>query len=95
MAFVRTTGGLLQLQSHQLTNADLRQAADFAREVLKKPELSDRILAAQRKQGPAPSTPAAANVRVLSRHPLSRHPDRQAPVLDDLDAFSPELFRAA
>lgn len=90
MAFVRTTGGLLQLQSHKLTNADLRQAADFAREVLKKPELSDRILAAQRKQGPAQSQPAAGNVR-----PLARHPDRQAPVLDDLDAFSPELFRAA
>ncbi|MBB3196429.1 hypothetical protein [Roseateles terrae] len=90
MAFVRTTGGLLQLQSHKLTNADLRQAADFARQVLKKPELSDRILAAQRKQGAAQAKPAAATV-----YPLSRRTDRQAPVLDDLDAFSPELFRAA
>ncbi|WAC72818.1 hypothetical protein OU995_25410 [Roseateles sp. SL47] len=94
MAFVRTTGGLLQLQSHKLTNADLRQAADFARDVLKKPELSNRILAAQRKQGATPSTQssyqASHNVR-----PLSGRVDHQAPVLDDLDAFSPELFRAA
>jgi|GEM_PF-5446643 len=90
MAFVRTTGGLLQLQSQKLTTADFRQAADYARDVLKKPELSDRILAAQRKHGASAAPVAGQNVR-----PLSRRADPQAPVLDDLDAFSPELFRAA
>lgn len=90
MAFVRTTGGLLQLQSEKLTNADFRRAADFARDVLKKPELSDRILAAARKPGPSTSIQAAQNVRSFSRRS-----DRHAPVLDDRDAFSPELFRAA
>lgn len=85
MAFVRTTGGLLQLQAKKLTTADFSRAADFARDVLKKPELSARIIKAQSKHGPKqPAQPVPTQ---------GRRADAQAPVLDDMDAFAPELFR--
>lgn len=82
MPFVRTTGGLLQLDCKKLTRAHYVDAAAFARDVLKNPALSDRIHAAMRKH-------AGLKAHVRKRHMAPV----QAPVLDDRDAFSPELFR--
>ncbi|SEL01476.1 hypothetical protein SAMN05216359_104320 [Roseateles sp. YR242] len=85
MSFVRTTGGLLQLNTKRLTKDDYLRAAAYARDVLKYPAISERIMAEQRKQGAqAPASLARTQTRAA---------DAQAPVLEDLDAFEPELFR--